>query len=94
VNKESFTNSDTYMRRVYYSYFLNKTKTVEAIKAKLSKDLNGKLALKNNEKLNSATVVSVMKTLLPQVDATMKKELLELVEKRKEKYSGALPLPG
>lgn len=94
VDKENFTNSDTYMRRVYYSYFLNKNKIVESLKTKMSRDLNGKLALKNNEKLNSATVVSVMKTLLPEVDAAMKKELMELVEKRKEKFSGALPLPG
>lgn len=94
VDKSNFTNSDTYTRRIYYSYFLNKLKVIESLKTKLSRDLNGKLALKNNEKFNSANVVAVMKTLLPQIDAAMKKELLELVEKRKEKFSGALPLPG
>src|ERR1700722_3896680 len=90
VDKESFTNSDTYMRRVYYSYFMNKNKIIETIKVKLSRDLNGQLGLKSTEKFNSANVVAIMKILLPQIDAVMKEELMTLVKKRQEKFSGPI----
>jgi hypothetical protein len=93
VDKKNFTNSDVYMQRVYYSYFLNKNKIVEELKTKLCKSINGGLGLKTKQKVKGKQVVAMLNVLLPQIDATMRQNLMELVAKRKEKFSGPLPLP-
>lgn len=91
VCPSDFTNSDTYIRRVYYNYFNLRSKILDENKAKLTKEFNGKLNLSKANKLQAKQFVAMMNELLPKVDVIMKQHLGKLVEKRK--FSGPLPLP-
>lgn len=91
VNKDDFTNSDTYSRRIYYNYFNQKSKYCDRLKTRLSREFNSQLKLK--VKIKGASIPAIMQCLFPKIDIIMKEKLKKLVEKRKEKYSGPLQLP-
>jgi hypothetical protein len=91
VNKDDFTNSDTYSRRIYYNYFNHKSKYCDRLKTKLAREFNSQLKLKS--KIKGANVPTIIQCLLPKMDIIMKEKLKKLVEKRQEKYSGPLALP-
>ena len=92
VDKKAFDNSDTYIRRVYYSYFLRKQDIFDAVKSKVVKQINGQTKLKKN-KVNSKDIIILLNALSSHIDIILKEKLKALAEKRKEKFSGPAPLP-
>lgn len=88
VDIGSFTNSDLYLRRLYCSYFNNKSTAFNAVKTKVAKDLRANLRLKN---FRATQFVSVMNAISPKIDAAMKLQLKELLEAKKAVKQ--LPLP-
>jgi hypothetical protein len=91
VNKNDFTNSDTYSRRIYYNYFNQKSKYCDRLKTRLAREFNSQLKLKT--KIKGANIPAIMQCLFPKMDIPMKEKLKKLVKKRQEKYSGPLQLP-
>lgn len=91
VDKKEFTSSDLFLRRIYYSYFINKFKIIDSMKTKLTRSINGKLQLKEKNRIRSEHFISMMGVLLPKLDEVMKANLKELVSKHKP--SDILPLP-
>jgi hypothetical protein len=92
VNVKEFDNSDTYIRRVYYNYFLRKNEIFDAVKAKVVKQINGNVRVKAN-KVNSKDIVLFLNALTSFMDGALKEKLKELAEKRKKNFSGPAPLP-
>src|ERR1017187_9972258 len=92
VDKKEFDNSDTYIRRVYYNYFLRKNEIFDAVKAKVVKQINGNVRVKAN-KVNSKDIVLFLNALTSFMDGALKDKLKELAEKRKKNFSGPAPLP-
>lgn len=93
VDKSQFTNSDTYIRRVFYQYFNSKKKVIDAMKNQSIKTLNGGMHLKTGKRFGIRTFVSMMDLVYPEVDKAMKEELKKVVEKRNAKEIEPLPLP-
>jgi hypothetical protein len=91
VDKKAFTNSDTYMRRIYYAYFNQKRKIIQDNRTNLTKFINGQLGLKPGERFGVRTIVAMMEAIYPELDKAIKTHLRELVAKRK--FSGVMPLP-
>ena len=91
VDKDSHTSSDIYARRIYCSYFNNKTAILNDIKTSMAKELNGRLQPKGNNKIGSDQFMTMMKILLPKIDTAMKDRLKELLIK--SKLPKTLPLP-
>jgi hypothetical protein len=89
VDKKLFTNSDTYIRRIYYNYFNLKNDLIKSNRAKISRELN---AIGYQNKFNTRDIINLFKITLPEVDLEMKQALKAVVAKRK--FSGPLPLPG
>ena len=73
VNKQDFTNSDTYSRRIYYNYFNQKSQYCGRLKTRLSREFNSQLKLKN--KIKGTNIPSIMQCLFPQIDIIMKEKL-------------------
>ena len=92
VDIKEFDNSDTYIRRVYYNYFLRKNEIFDAVKAKVVKQINGNVRVKAN-KVNSKDIVLFLNALTSFMDGALKDKLKELAEKRKKNFSGPAPLP-
>jgi hypothetical protein len=88
VDRKSFTSSDLFHRRLFHSYFANKNKILNEVKAKTAKEINGKLKLKG---FGTDNFTMLMKLLLPKIDEEMKKKLAALNEKKKSVFP--LPLP-
>ena len=93
VDKTQFTNSETYIRRVYYSFFNQRNVIVDKIKTELIKKLNGDIHLKAGERFGIRNFIPLMKKVLPAMDSTMKEELKKIVEKRNAIKIEPLPLP-
>jgi len=91
VDKKQFTSSDLFVRRLYLSYFNNKSKVISDVKTKLTREMNGKLQLKDKEKIRSEQFISIMNILLPKIDEAMKTKLRELVSTHK--IYKQMPLP-
>lgn len=91
IDKKAFTNSDTYIRRVFYAYYNNKRAILDKTKAEHIKYLNGTMHLKPGSRFGIRAFNALMESVYPALDQAMKPELHKLVEKRK--FSGALPLP-
>lgn len=92
VDKKSFDNSDTYIRRVYMNYFIRKNEIFDAVKAKVVKQINGNVRVKAN-KVNSKDIVLFLNALTSTMDTALKEKLKALAEKRKKNFSGPAPLP-
>jgi hypothetical protein len=88
VDRGSFTLSNQYLRRLYYSYFANKKKAVNAVKTKAARSIKGELCIKT---FRSDQFVSMMDVLSPEIDVAMRKQLNEL--QGKKKVGKPLPLP-
>lgn len=93
IDKTQFTNSDTYIRRVYYSFFNNRSKVIDLSKSELIKKLNGQLHLKVGKRFGVRNFVPLMNKVLPLMDKTMKEELKKVVDKRNQMKIEPLPLP-
>jgi hypothetical protein len=91
VDKNVFTNSDTYMRRIYYAYFNHKRKMINENKTSLVKYLNGHMGLKPRERFSARSFSDMMEAIYPELDKAVKAHLKELVAKRKT--SEPIPLP-
>lgn len=91
VDINEFTSSDLFMRRVYYSYFNNKSKIINDVKIKITREMNGKLQLKEKERMRSENFINFMKAIMPKLDEVMKVQLKELVSN--QKAPEALPIP-
>src|SRR5258708_909075 len=91
VDKEAFTSSDLFAKRIYQSCFANRSKVLNEIKSKLVKDMNGKLQLKDKGKLKSEHIISMMNILLPKTNELMKPKLKELVSKCSSSKVSPLP---
>lgn len=91
VDKKQFTSSDLFVRRLYQSYFNNKVSVIDEVKTKLTREMNGKLQLKDKEKIRSEQFLSIMKILSPKIDEIMKTKLRELVSAHK--IYKQMPLP-
>src|SRR5271165_600066 len=75
VDKTQFTNSETYIRRVYYSFFNQRNNVIDKTKNDLIKKLNGDLHLKAGERFGIRNFVPLMKMIFPAMDKVMKEEL-------------------
>lgn len=89
IDKGNFTSSDLFMTRLYYNYFNYKSKIIDDIKAKITREINCNLQLKNNGRLRPEHFVAMMQLLSPSLDTIFKEQLKELVSKK----SGKTPLP-
>jgi hypothetical protein len=89
VDKSNFNNSNTYTKRIYYNYFNTRYNICDEIKGQVAKQINSQLSVL--KRIKADRFIQMMEVVLPQVDIVMKKELKELVGKRKA--SNALPLP-
>jgi hypothetical protein len=93
VDKTQFTNSETYIRRVYYSFFNQRYNVIDKTKTELIKKLNGDLHLKPGQRFGIRNFVPLMEKVLPTMDKIMKEELKKVVEKRNAIKVEPLPLP-
>jgi hypothetical protein len=91
VKIDDFTNSDTYVRRIYYSYFNRREEVFMGIKNKLVKQINSDCVPGKKNKIKPDHLSLIMQVILAQIDETMKDKLRKLVSKRK--FSGASPIP-
>jgi hypothetical protein len=88
VDRNSFTLSNIYLRRLYYSYFANKKKAVNAVKTKVARSIKGGLGIKT---FRSDQLVAMMNAITPEIDAVMKVQLNKL--RGNKKAVKPLPLP-
>jgi hypothetical protein len=88
IDKRNYFNSNLYIKRVYASYFAQKSKILDDVKAKLTKEINGQLKLKT--KMKATDFVQMMKLLSIVMDASLKKVFDEYTKPKKVK---PLPLP-
>jgi hypothetical protein len=93
VDKTQFTNSDTYIRRVYYSFFNHRNKAIHSSKNELIKKLNGELYLKAGHRFGIRNFVPLMQSVFPLMEKEIKEELKKVVDKRNEMKIEPLPLP-
>jgi hypothetical protein len=93
IDKRQFTNSDTYIRRVYYSYFNNRGKVIVENNTQLIKKLNGILYLKAGKRFGVRNFIPLINKVFPIMDKAMKEELKKVVEKRNALEIEPLPLP-
>ena len=87
INKKDFTNSDTYIKRVFYNFFNKKKDIIENNKTKYTKQFGGLIKKKvSNDEFNV-----VIDSVLPQITASMKEEFKKILGKKTP--SEKLPLP-
>lgn len=91
VDASQFTNSDTYIRRVYYNYFNRRGEVFDGQRARLTTRLNQALILRGKRRLRPDHLTAIMQVVLGETDRVMKTALRTVVARRKT--SGALPLP-
>lgn len=93
IDKNQFTNSETYIRRVYYSFFNQRYNVIDKSKTQLIKKLNGDFHLKAGHRFGIRNLVPLMQKIFPAMEKTMKEELKKVVEKRNAIKIEPLPLP-
>lgn len=86
IDRNNYSNSNLYIKRVYARYFTQKTKILNDVKTKLTKEINGQLKLKT--KIKSSSFLNLMKVLSPIMDGALKKALYEYHNPKK-----IIPLP-
>ena len=93
IDKEQFTNSDTYIRRVYYSFFNYRKIIINENKSVICKKLNGFMHLAAGYRFGTRNIVPILNSVFQLMEKQMKEELKKIVKKRQEMKIEPLPLP-
>lgn len=91
IDKNNYSNSDDYLTKLYYTYFLNKEKVLESIKTKFTRSLNGRLDLRGDHRLRGIHFTQLMKAVLPKIDEQLKVSMKSVIDSKKK--TKTLPLP-